>query len=54
MVRSLETHTVKHAKKRLCQNSYKQKVTLATTICGEGDFVERRVLTHPLLAYFVL
>ena len=30
---------------RVCRNSHKLKIPLATTICGEGDFDKRGVLT---------
>ena len=33
---------------RVYRNSHKLKIPLATTICGEDDFVKRGVLTHPL------
>ena len=32
----------------MCQNSPFNEIILATTICGEDDFVKRGVLTHPL------
>ena len=31
------------------RNSHKQKITLATDSCSEGDFDKRGVLTHPRL-----
>ena len=31
----------------MCQNSPFIEITLATTICGEGDFKFMRVSTHP-------
>lgn len=34
---------------RVYRNSHKLKIPLATTICGEGDFDKRGVLTHPRL-----
>ena len=33
---------------RVCRNSHKLKISLATTICGEGDFDKRGVLAHSL------
>ena len=33
----------------MCQNSFFEKITPATAMCGRGDFVEKRVLAHPLL-----
>lgn len=30
------------------RNSHKQKITLATDSCSEGDFDKRGVLTRPL------
>ena len=32
---------------RVCRNSHKLKITLATDSCSEGDFDKRGVLTHP-------
>ena len=34
---------------RVNRNSHKLKIPLATTICGEDDFVKRGVLAHPLI-----
>lgn len=33
----------------MCQNTKNMKITLATDICSKGDFVKKRVLTHPLI-----
>lgn len=33
----------------MCQNIQNMKITPATAMCGRGDFVEKRVLAHPLL-----
>ncbi|TGY07986.1 hypothetical protein E5355_04965 [Bacteroides muris (ex Afrizal et al. 2022)] len=30
-----------------CQNTKNMKITPATDICSKGDFVKKRVLTHP-------
>ena len=34
-----------------CQNSSFNEIILATTICGEDDFLFIKVLTHLLLVY---
>ena len=34
---------------RVCRNSHKLKITLATESCNEGDFDKREVLIHPHL-----
>ena len=34
---------------RVCRNSHKLKITLATDSCSEGDFDKRGVLIHPLI-----
>ena len=31
----------------MCQNTKNMKITPVTDICSKGDFVKRRVLTHP-------
>ena len=41
---------MKQRKKRVCRNSHKLKITLATGSCSEGDFEKRKFLTH--LPYF--
>ena len=33
---------------RVCRNSHKLKITLATGSCSEGDFEKRKFLTHLL------
>ena len=33
----------------MCQNTKNMKITPVTDICSKGDFVKKRVLTHPLL-----
>lgn len=38
---------------RVCRNSHKLKITLATTVCGEGDFNKRGVLTHLHFIYYL-
>lgn len=32
----------------MCQNTKNMKITPVTDICSKGDFVKKRVLTHPL------
>ena len=31
----------------MCQNTKNMKITPVTDICSKGDFVKKRVLTHP-------
>ena len=31
---------------RVCRNSHKLKITLATGSCSEGDFDKKGILTH--------
>lgn len=31
----------------MCQNTKNMKITPVTDICSKGDFVTKRVLTHP-------
>ena len=38
-------------KKGMCQNTKNMKITPVTDICSKGDFVTKRVLTHPPLQY---
>ncbi len=38
-------------KKRVCRNSHKLKITLATESCNEGYFDKRGVLTYPQLLF---
>ena len=38
-----------HQRKKVCRNSPKLKITLATESCNEGDFDKREVLIHPHL-----
>ena len=35
-----------HQRKKVCRNSPKLKITLATGSCSEGDFDKKEVLTH--------
>ena len=32
---------------RVCQNSFFEKITPATTFCGRGKFIYLGILTHP-------
>lgn len=36
-----------NAKVGMCQNTKNMKITPVTDICSKGDFVKKRVLTHP-------
>ncbi len=31
----------------MCQNTKNMKITPVTDICDRGDFVKKRILTHP-------
>ena len=37
---------------RVCRNSHKLKITLATGSCSEGDFDKKGILTHLHSVYY--
>ncbi len=37
----------------MCQNIQNMKITPVTDICSKGNFVKKRVLTHPLKNFSV-
>ena len=37
---------------RVCRNSHKLKITLATGSCSEGDFDKKGILTHLHSGYY--
>jgi hypothetical protein len=37
---------------RVCRNSHKLKITLATGSCSEGDFDKEGILTHLHFVYY--
>ena len=37
---------------RVCRNSHKLKITLATGSCSEGDFDKEGILTHLHAVYY--
>ena len=39
---------------RVCRNSHKLKITLATGSCSEGDFDKKGILTHTSILYIII